>query len=146
VLILFLIIKERLFVTIIKTKLPMSNVPEHLVLLFIENPLLDMTIDDNDSVLHTKYNLQHGQASLATPEQLPIFDEVYHMEGRKSTPGGSSLNSARAANHILRKENAGNVAFIGCIGNDDAGNTLVEALKEVQMIGEFARTEETGTG
>jgi adenosine kinase len=68
------------------------------------------------------------------------------MEGRKSTPGGSSLNSARAANFILRKENAGNVAFIGCIGNDDAGNTLVEALKEVHMFGEFARTEETGTG
>jgi len=70
--------------------------------LAIENPLLDLTVDDNDSVLHNKYGLAHGQASLVTPEQMGIYHEVFHMPGRTTTPGGSSLNTVRAANHVLR--------------------------------------------
>jgi hypothetical protein len=45
-----------------------SDIPTHIAFLAIENPLLDMTIDDNDSIIHTKYSLAHGQASLVTPE------------------------------------------------------------------------------
>ena len=35
---------------------------------FIENPLLDLSYVQKDDTLLTKYKLQHGQASLATPE------------------------------------------------------------------------------
>jgi hypothetical protein len=31
-----------------------------LSILVIENPLLDITVDDNDSVLHAKHGLEHG--------------------------------------------------------------------------------------
>ena len=40
-------------------------------------------------------------ASLAGPEQLPIYEELWHMEGREAIPVGSSLNSARAAGFFL---------------------------------------------
>lgn len=68
------------------------------------------------------------------------------MPGRTTTPGGSSLNTVRAANHALRKRNGGRVAFIGCIGNDEAGQTLVSELEKVQISGVFAKCEETSTG
>ena len=80
----------------------MTDIPKNLAFLAIENPLLDLTVDDNESVLHNKYGLAHGQASLVTPEQMGIHNEVFHMPGRTTTPGGSSLNTVRAANHVLR--------------------------------------------
>jgi len=46
----------------------MVDIPNNLAFIAIENPLLDLTVDDNDSVIHTKYSLVHGQASLVTPE------------------------------------------------------------------------------
>jgi hypothetical protein len=46
----------------------MVDIPNNLAFIAIENPLLDLTVDDNDSVIHTKYGLVHGQASLVTPE------------------------------------------------------------------------------
>ena len=101
----------------------MVDIPNNLAFIAIENPLLDLTVDDNDSAIHTKYGLVHGQASLVTPEQLPIHNEVFHMAGRTTTPGGSSLNTVRAANHSLRQRNGGRTAFIGCIGNDEAGGS-----------------------
>ena len=109
----------------------MVDIPNNLAFIAIENPLLDLTVDDNDSVIHAKYGLVHGQASLVTPEQLPIHNEVFHMAGRTTTPGGSSLNTVRAANHSLRQRNGGRTAFIGCIGNDEAGQTLVSELDKV---------------
>lgn len=46
------------------------------------------------------------------------------MAGRTTTPGGSALNTVRAANHVLRQKNGEKVAFFGCISNDEAGRTL----------------------
>jgi hypothetical protein len=46
----------------------MVDIPNNIAFLAIENPLLDLTVDDNDCVLHNKYGLVLGQASLVTPE------------------------------------------------------------------------------
>ncbi len=48
-----------------------------LSILVIENPLLDITVDDNDSALHVKHGLEHGQASLVTEANYGIHDEVF---------------------------------------------------------------------
>lgn len=118
-----------------------------IALVVIENPLLDITVQDNEDVVHKKYTLQHGQASLVTEANVGIHDELYARDDKEITPGGAALNSARACNHILRKANFdGDVAFVGCIGNDDSGKTLQKCLKDVQMHGVFAITEETATG
>ena len=99
---------------------------DSLAVFFIGNPIMDITVDDNDSVLHSKYKLEKGMACLASDEQMPIYDEVYNAPGRKVTPGGSALNSARAANHYLRqKDLPGKIAYAGCIGADEKGEALV---------------------
>ena len=118
-----------------------------IALVVIENPLLDITVQDNEDIVHKKYALEHGQASLVTEANVGIHDELYARDDKEITPGGAALNSARACNHILRKANFdGDVAFVGCIGNDDSGKTLQKCLKDVQMHGVFAITEETATG
>jgi len=43
-------------------------------------------------------------ASLATPEQMGMYDEIFHLEGTHLVPGGSALNSCRAAKHTMKQE------------------------------------------
>jgi len=68
----------------------------------IGNPLLDISVECKDNSILEKYSLQHGQASLATEKELPLYDELWVMEGRQAIPGGSALNSARSANYMLK--------------------------------------------
>lgn len=68
---------------------------------FIENPLLDISVECNDNTIIEKYGLQAGMASLAAEQQLPMYDELWNMEGRQAIPGGSALNSARSTNFML---------------------------------------------
>jgi adenosine kinase len=69
------------------------------------------------------------------------------MEGREITPGGAALNSARACNYMLQKNGFdGEVAFVGCIGNDESGRILRKCLEDVKMPPCFAVCEETATG
>lgn len=92
-------------------------------MLFFCNPLLDISIEDSHGALLKKYNLEAGQATLATPEQHPIYDEIFNTDGRMLVPGGSALNSARACGWSFMKHTPGKgkVAYIGCIGNDKRG-------------------------
>jgi hypothetical protein len=68
----------------------------------IGNPLLDISIELEDSAILDKYSLTHGHASLATTDQMPLYDEIWNMPGRSAIPGGSALNSARSANYFLK--------------------------------------------
>lgn len=69
------------------------------------------------------------------------------MEGREITPGGAALNSARACNYMLQKNGfAGEVAFVGCVGNDESGRILTKCLEDVKMRCCFAVCNETATG
>lgn len=121
---------------------------DKVALVVIENPLLDITVQDPDNVIHDKYKLQHGQASLVDEHTMPIHDEIFAMPQRELTCGGAALNSARAANHMLRKANAsGDVAFVGCIGKEDeSGKVISKQLEDVKMIGAFAHSDDTATG
>lgn len=49
---------------------------------YIGNPLLDISVEVNDNAVLEKYGIQSAMASLATPEQLPLYDELWNMEGR----------------------------------------------------------------
>jgi adenosine kinase len=88
----------------------------------IENPLLDISVELKDNTILDKYGLQHGMASLAEEKQLPLYDEIWAMEGRLAIPGGSALNSARSANFMFKNQGlTGKVTYFGCIGNDEKG-------------------------
>uniref|UniRef100_A0A7S3FUY3 Adenosine kinase n=1 Tax=Strombidium rassoulzadegani TaxID=1082188 RepID=A0A7S3FUY3_9SPIT len=114
---------------------------------FIENPLIDISVELKDNAILDKYELQHGQASLAGEKQLPIYDELWNMEGREAIPGGSGLNSARSCNFMLKSQGAeGKVTYFGCIGDDEKGKTLQKDLADSGMTGNFHIDPETPTG
>lgn len=71
---------------------------------FIGNPILDISIDVKDKTLFEKYDLPLGQACLCNEKQMPIYDEIWAMPGKEAFPGGSGLNSARAANYFLKNQ------------------------------------------
>lgn len=80
-------------------------------------------------------------------KNIGIHDEVFVMEGREITPGGAAMNSARACNYMLQKDGfAGEVAFVGCVGNDEPGRILRKCLEDVKMKCCFAISEDTSTG
>jgi len=86
-------------------------------------------------------------ASLAGEKQMPIYDELWGMEGRLAIPGGSALNSARSANFFLKnKGHASKVTYFGAIGNDDFGKVLEDDLKNNGITGNFHKDAETPTG
>jgi hypothetical protein len=50
-----------------------------IAFLAIENPIMDLMYEDPERVILNKYKLELGMASLATPEQMPMYDEIFHM-------------------------------------------------------------------
>ena len=70
--------------------------PDKLAIMIFGNPLLDISVEVSDNTILEKYGLTHGQASLCTPEQVQIYEDLLAMEGVQTIPGGSGLNSARA--------------------------------------------------
>lgn len=120
---------------------------EKIAVVCIENPLMDITVQDTDNAIHEKYGLQAGMASLADEKTMPIHDELFAKEGRELTCGGAALNSARCCNFLLQKANVDKkVCFFGCIAKDDAGEYLQKALSDVNMVGKWAFTDEEKTG
>lgn len=82
-------------------------------------------------------------ACLASEEQMPIYAELSGMEGRLLSPGGSALNSARAQKYI---NPSGKIAYFGCIGNDDFGKSLSDAVSAAGIDAKFSVSEEHKTG
>jgi adenosine kinase len=112
----------------------------------IENPLLDIQLEIETDALLTKYGLQHGQACLADASHQPLFAELWANEGKVIVPGGSSLNSIRGANHMLRDSHPGKCAFFGSVGNDEIGKTLANELERTGVHALFSVDAETPTG
>lgn len=107
-----------------------------------------MTIDDTaDNAIMNKYKLEKGMATLATPEQIPMYAEIWANPARVSTLGGSALNSVRAQRYAARQaSNETKLVYFGCIGQDDQGKVIVEKLNEVGIEGKFAVTDQDMTG
>lgn len=112
----------------------------------IENPLLDIQLEIASDELLKKYGLQHGQACLAEASHQPLFAELWAHADKVIVPGGSSLNSVRAANHMLKDAHPGKCAFFGSIGDDEVGRTLQNELERTGIHGLFSVDAETPTG
>jgi len=85
-------------------------------------------------------------ASLATEDQKPLYDEMYKAEGRDLIPGGSTLNTIRSTNFMLKDTHPNKVVYFGCIGNDEVGETLEKELESTGVHGAFHKDRETPTG
>ena len=76
-----------------------------------------------------------------------MYDEIWGMEGRLAIPGGSTLNSARSANFILKHQgHANSVVYYGSIADDEKGKTLEKVLTDEGVTGNFHKDTETPTG
>jgi len=84
-----------------------------------------------------KYGLQHGLACLAEEKHLPLYDEIWKMDGVVKIPGGSSLNTVRSANFMLKESQPGKCAFFGSIGQDEIGQVLEKELTDNGVHGYF---------
>ena len=108
-------------------------------MVYFGNPVFDITVDDPERTVMNKFSLELGMASLATPEQMPIYTELWAREDKIIGAGGSALNSARAQRFANPN---GAIAYFGCIGNDDTGRTL---SNEVAAAGVTAKLEVSET-
>jgi adenosine kinase len=85
-------------------------------------------------------------ASLAGEAQMPLYDELWAMEGIETIPGGSGLNTTRSANFMLSSSYPGSFAYAGCIGDDERGKTLVREVEKIGVKGFFHVDATTPTG
>jgi len=108
---------------------------------------LDISCELPDNKVLEKYSIQPAMASLATPEQLPLYEELWNTEGRLAIPGGSGLNSARSNNFMLNNLGHKNcVTYFGSIGTDEKGAVLEKDLSDNGINGKFHKDAETPTG
>lgn len=99
---------------------------QEILVFAIGNPLLDIAKEFADDTILDKYGLKHASACLASPEQLPLYEELFAMEGIETIPGGSALNTIRATAFFLKNSHPKSTAYVGCIGQDDTGKVLEE--------------------
>ena len=66
---------------------------------------------------------------MATPEHVPLYDELFKMDKVDLIPGGSTLNSCRATDFILKQK--GLCCYYGCIGKDKFGDALEKTLVDL---------------
>ena len=120
----------------------MAENAESIDIIYFGNPVFDISVNDPDRDVMGRYSLELGMACLASPEQIPIYQELWNREDKLTSPGGSALNSARAQKHCNAN---GSVAYFGCIGNDAYGESLSAAVNQAGVIGRFETTSEDRT-
>lgn len=99
--------------------------PQEILLLGIENPLLDISAEVDKDLL-AKYSLKPNDAILAGPEHKPLYNELISKYAVAYIAGGAAQNSLRGAQYILPE---GSTAYVGCVGNDSNATLLAEAAK-----------------
>jgi len=107
----------------------MANILEG-VLLGIENPLLDISAHVGTD-LFEKYDVKPGNACLAEPKHLPLYDELVKNYQVDYIAGGACQNSVRACQWMLQVPHA--TGYIGCVGNDENGKRLKQAAESYGM-------------
>lgn len=123
------------------TKAVAMSTPPY-ALLCLENPLLDIQAECNESTL-SKYNLKANDAILAEPQHMGLYDDLLNNHKATLIAGGAAQNSARGAQYILP---ASSVLYIGAVGTDDSAKTLDEACAKAGLATEYLRLKEHPTG
>jgi len=71
---------------------------------------------------------------------------MWKSEGIETIAGGSTLNSIRSANFMLKDTHPGKCSYFGCIGKDEYGRVLEEELAKTGVNAHFHKDETTPTG
>ncbi len=113
------------------------------ILVGVGNPLLDMTVTGNPSLL-AKYHLQEDDAIIAGPKQTGLFDELISSYSPRFQAGGATQNSIRVAQWLLQSPGA--TIFFGCVGNDDRAEILRSVAKEAGVDVHYQVNDTISTG
>ena len=71
----------------------------NLSIVYFGNPIMDIQVEDRERAIMNKYSLELGMTTLASPETMPLYDEIWARADKLTIPGGAALNSARASKH-----------------------------------------------
>ena len=118
-----------------------------IVLVGMENPLLDISVELSDHTLLKKYGLELDSAILAEEKHLPLYKELVENYNPKYIAGGATQNSIRVAQWMLKSAGLSNAtAFMGCVGKDDFGRQLDECATNDGVKTHYMIDETTPTG
>jgi len=113
------------------------------VLFGIGNPLLDISVHVDQAYLD-KYGLKAGNAILAEPSHLPLYDEIQKQYTAEYIAGGAAQNSIRVAQWLIGTPGAS--VYVGCIGNDTNGKTLKNTTEAAGVVTQYLVDESAVTG
>jgi len=109
--------------------------------------LIDISVEVQDDKILKKYGLQLGKKTLASPQALPLLKEVWQMKDRRVNVGGASINTARAANCLLKHRGTeGKVTYVGAIGIDQKAQFLEREVLNEGIDGNFYKHADIPTG
>ncbi|KAI1378190.1 Ribokinase-like protein [Hypoxylon crocopeplum] len=111
-------------------------------LLCLENPLLDIQAVGTADLLK-KYNLKDNDAILASPEHIPLYEELLNNYDAKLIAGGAAQNTARGASYILPPNS---VVYLGGVGDDKYAAILRDAVKQAGLRVEYRVDPKEPTG
>ena len=116
-------------------------------ILGLGNPLLDISVEIENLELLEKYGLKMGNAILAGPEHQALYSEVVTKFGSsvQYIAGGATQNSIRVAQWVSG-ESSGYTGYIGAIGSDEFGSTLIKAAQSEGVTTLYQVSSEKPTG
>ena len=79
------------------------------------HPLLDVSTHVGADFL-AMFNVGPGQTMLATPEQLPVYQEIARHDDVEYVPGGATMNAVRVCRWLSE---ANTCSYVGTIGDDE---------------------------
>jgi len=113
------------------------------ILFGIGNPLLDISTHVGQDIFD-KYELKPGNAILAEPKHLPLYDEIVSNYKVEYIAGGAAQNSIRAAQWLLQVPNA--TVYVGSVGKDANGKHIKDAAEEYGVHTHYMVDESKPTG
>lgn len=121
----------------------MSAEQQHAIVYGMGNPLLDISANVPHDMF-TKYNVQAGNAYLAAPEHMPVFEEIEKNYNVEYIAGGATQNSIRVAQWMLQKPGA--TAYVGCVGKDHHADQLQQCAQADGVAVHYLHDEAQPTG
>lgn len=130
---------------------PFTSIPEgnkNISLIALGNPLIDILANVDKSVID-KYKVEYGQTTFANEENKGIFEELEKTKDCMYIPGGSIMNSMRILGWVFQMMNykgeKPKLTLLGCVGNDEYKNKIVDSLTDIGITPLFELTDKTHT-
>lgn len=108
------------------------------------NPLLDISANVGQDVLD-KYEVKLDSAILAEDKHQPLYQELIKNYDVQYIAGGATQNSMRVAQWMM-KDQKGQTAFMGCVGDDAYGQQLEECASADGVLVHYQKDTATPTG